>query len=58
MEETGSKNTCEKRFYNVHSKCLQERGHSDVSKELVCRFGGRGAGSLHGCQNVGTSQNI
>lgn len=41
MEETGSKNICEQRFYNVHSKCLQERGHSDVSEELVCRFGGR-----------------
>lgn len=42
MKETGSKNSCEQRLYNVQSKCLQDRDRSDLSKELVHRFSGRG----------------
>ena len=51
MEETGSKNSCEPRLYNVPSKCLQDRDHSDLSKELVHRFSGRG-----GCEPAQVSK--
>lgn len=56
--ESQSKNSCKQRLYNVHSKCSQEKDHSGLSKELMCKFSERGARNLGGSKNVRTSQNI